>query len=405
VGGGKLVEFVRFAQLVTSAYRLLFPSQGARANAADALDALHRARDLGSAARAVQPPPQRDVVQPEKTSPGQARRNATLQTMEPQGDRMTGPVELATPRHSGYRHEAFFYRGDADFVAGGVPFIQAGLDAGEPVMVAVVPHRIDLLRQALGSRADTVSFVDMAEIGRNPARIIPAWSAFLADKAVDGQPVRGIGEPVWAGRHSEEIVECQFHEALLNLAVDPDTSFWLRCPYDTEALPATVIDAVQLSHPVLAGPDEFRGSTGYAGLHHVQSVFGSPLPEPLHPTKALRFGADDLPTLRQLVARSAAATGLNPDRVADLDVAVHEIATNSLRHAGGGGRFRTWSTDDFLTYEISDRGHIENLLVGRVAPDLTSEGGRGVWLANQLSDLVQIRSSADGTTVRILSRL
>ena len=31
-------------------------------------------------------------------------------------------------------------------------------------------------------------------------------------------------------------------------------------------------------------------------------------------------------------------------------------------------------------------------------------GGRGVWLANQLCDLVQIRSGAAGTVVRLHAR-
>ena len=42
-------------------------------------------------------------------------------------------------------------------------------------MVAVAPEKIAALRDALGDDADAVAFADMAELGRNPARIIPAW--------------------------------------------------------------------------------------------------------------------------------------------------------------------------------------------------------------------------------------
>jgi len=38
-------------------------------------------------------------------------------------------------------------------------------------------------------------------------------------------------------------------------------------------------------------------------------------------------------------------------------------------------------------------------------PPLSTEGGRGLWLANQLCDLVQIRSAASGTAVRLVSWL
>ena len=43
----------------------------------------------------------------------------------------------------------------------------------------------------------------------------------------------------------------------------------------------------------------------------------------------------------------------------------------------------------------------EGPLAGRLRPPPTQEGGRGLWLANQLCDLVQIRSRPGRTTVRL----
>lgn len=48
-----------------------------------------------------------------------------------------------------------------------------------------------------------------------------------------------------------------------------------------------------------------------------------------------------------------------------------------------------------------DEGRIEDALVGRARPKLDAPSGRGLWVANQLCDLVQLRSGADGTTVRL----
>lgn len=318
---------------------------------------------------------------------------------------MTATDELATPPHSGYRHEAFLYRGEAEFLRGCVPFVRAGLDAGEPVMVALRPERSVPLRTALGTAAAGVRFVDMTELGHNPARILPAWSAFVAELGAGGQPVRGIGEPVWAGRREAEVVECQLHEALLNVAVHPDTSFWLRCPYDAAALPAPVLEDVPRSHPVLVGPDDFRGSTGYGGLHHVETLFRSTFPEPPGASTSFHFAAEGLATLRRLIVAEAEDAGLSNERVSDLRQAVSEIAANSIRHGGGRGRLRLWSLDGALVCEVSDTGRIADTLVGRVEPHAQADGGRGVWLANQVSDLVQIRSNDRGTTVRILSWL
>ena len=126
--------------------------------------------------------------------------------------------------------------------------------------------------------ASQVHFVDMIDLGRNPARIIPAWQKFLDDWSGYGRPARGIGEPIWAGRRPEEILECQLHEALLNLAVDPELPFWLVCPYDAEHLDSEVIAEAGRSHPALATAASYHGSPSYRGHAHAQEMFTAELP-------------------------------------------------------------------------------------------------------------------------------
>ncbi len=53
---------------------------------------------------------------------------------------------------------------------------------------------------------------------------------------------------------------------------------------------------------------------------------------------------------------------------------------------------------------MRDHGHISDPLAGRLAPPLEQHGGRGLWLVNHLGDLVQIRSSPEGTVVRVHMR-
>jgi hypothetical protein len=48
---------------------------------------------------------------------------------------------------------------------------------------------------------------------------------------------------------------------------------------------------------------------------------------------------------------------------------------------------------------------ITDPLVGRGLLSDVTEHGRGIWMANQLCDLVQIRSSSFGTTVRLFAWL
>ncbi len=126
------------------------------------------------------------------------------------------------------------------------------MTAEEPILVAVANARIKSLKGALGEEAKHVHFADMHVLGSNPARIIPAWRRFLAEHSPDERPVRGIGEPIWAGRSDAELTECQRHESLLNVAFDGGQAWKLLCPYDLEALDDQVIDEARRSHPFVA---------------------------------------------------------------------------------------------------------------------------------------------------------
>ncbi len=93
----------------------------------------------------------------------------------------------------------------------------------------------------------------------------------------------------------------------------------------------------------------------------------------------------------------AGAVGLSSDRMHDTVLAVNEMAANSLHHGGGWGDLRIWDDGRTLFCEVTDNGCIEDPLVGRQTPDFHQEGGRGVWLAHQLCDLVQIRTFTDSS--------
>lgn len=118
----------------------------------------------------------------------------------------------------------------------------------------------------------------------------------------------------------------------------------------------------------------------------------------------MSFDASTLSRLRRFVAQHAADAGLSATAVDDMVLAVSELAANSVLHGGGAGRLWAWRTDTDLLFEVRDAGRIEDPFTERQRkppPDLELAGGRGLWLVNQLCDLVQIRSSADGTAVRV----
>jgi anti-sigma regulatory factor (Ser/Thr protein kinase) len=159
------------------------------------------------------------------------------------------------------------------------------------------------------------------------------------------------------------------------------------------------------THPCMTLLDGERDSDRYHAHDLAMSAFRDQLPEPPAGTEVLIFGVDGLDEVRRLVRRRAAQAGLAPGRTEELTLAVHELATNSVRHGGGNGTVRAWYADRALVVEVRDQGQIADPLAGRAIPDVRLEGGRGLWLVNQLCDLVQLRSSERGTTARVLSWL
>lgn len=307
------------------------------------------------------------------------------------------------PGHD-FEHDALLYEGEDEFVAGALPFVRQGLDAGEPTLVVLTPPRTRLLREALGADAAGVQFANMTEVGRNPARIIPVWDAFVGDHREPSRQVRGIGEPVWAGRSAAERVECQRHESLLNVAFAETPGFRLLCPYDVRALEPEVVEEARRSHPFLRSGDERLPSDAYGGTAALAGPFTAPLPPPSEPPLELGFQGHSLRPLREAVRARAAAAGLDEQRSYDLVLAASEVAANSVVHGGGRGVLRIWRDDGEVVCEIEDAGRNDQPLAGRVRPGQRSPSGRGLWIANQLCELVQMRTTPAGNVVRLHMR-
>ncbi len=311
-----------------------------------------------------------------------------------EGDDGTDSAVLSAP----FQHVAMLYAGDDEFLAGTMAFLEAGLDAGEPALVSVPAERLDLLRRGLGpSTGELVRLVPMEDMGRNPAWIIPAWAEFVAPHLAEGGRVRGIGEPIWAGRSDDELVECGRHESLLNLAMADADGFTLLCPYDVDTLADHVIDDALHHHPSVENEGVLGASASYRDT--IPAQLSDPLSDPPASAVEVTFSGGGAWALRRQVADAAAAAGLPDESLEDLTVAVSEALTNSLTHGGGSGELAWWADDDRFVCEIRDHGSIADPLVGRVRPGADHSGGRGMWLIHQLCDLVQIRAFADGRQV------
>ena len=116
-------------------------------------------------------------------------------------------------------------------------------------------------------------------------------------------------------------------------------------------------------------------------------------------------GAHDLARVRRLLADTCADIDLPADRIELFTIALSEVATNAVLHGNGSATVTITGGDTALTVEVRDRGTGLATRPRPARPDPAQINGRGLWLAEQLCDQVDITSSASGTTVRLTMRL
>jgi anti-sigma regulatory factor (Ser/Thr protein kinase) len=299
----------------------------------------------------------------------------------------------------GFRHEAFLYSGDDEFVDGISGFVRNGVARGDALLVVVDAPKIDRLRREFDGEASSVAFADMNDVGRNPALIIQAWRDFVAEHADTGRALRGVGEPVSPARSEAALVECHIHESLLNIAFESEPDFWMLCPYDTTELAGSDVAHAVANHPFLR--DEGGRAAHDGSDADTVDLLMSRLPAAPSDAETILFGPGTIHELRAGVLSRAHAAGVDDLSTEGLVLAVSEVATNTVVHGQGRGSAALWFAEGEFICELNGPGRITDPMVGRVRPARGQMHGYGMWLANQFCDLVQIRSFGDGTTVRL----
>ena len=302
------------------------------------------------------------------------------------------------PDAGGFSHVAVLYHGAGEDLGWAGSLLREAAAGGFPAHVVVPARTRSALRADLGPVA-AVAFDDMADLGRNPARIIAAGISFSGGHA--GQHPLCVWEPAWPSRSAAELHEVTRHEALVNLAFQGQP-MTVACLYDTSRLPAGVLRDAELTHPVVITAGRPRTSGSY-----LDGKFPPGCDDPLSPAAAgASFVTFDghLAPVREFSASQALAAGLDRTRTSDLVLAVSEIAANALGHAGGGGVVRSWCTDDELVCQIEDHGYITDPLASRRRLPADAAGGHGLWLVNRVCDLVERRTGQRGTITRLHMR-
>ena len=238
----------------------------------------------------------------------------------------------------------------------------------------------------------------MSEAGANPARVIPAIQA--AADAGAPRSLYFVGEHAWPDRPQEELGEALWHDALLNHAFS-SPPVQIFCAYNVSALAAPVIAEAERAHPWLWDDAGHRPSPSYSRDTRPTPSCEAPLQLSPPDAFSMRFELRDLACVRAVVRECAERAALTLEQCGNVVLGVDELATNSIRHGGGMGTLRVWNECGRVICEVHDAGRITDSLVGRIRPASDAYGGRGLWLVNQLCDLVQIRTGASGTTIRL----
>jgi anti-sigma regulatory factor (Ser/Thr protein kinase) len=119
------------------------------------------------------------------------------------------------------------------------------------------------------------------------------------------------------------------------------------------------------------------------------------------------FGRGEITVVRHETAERLGAAGFGGDKLQSFVLAVNEVITNVVLHAGGHGRLVLWLTGGSAWCTVTDAGPgiPERYLTPPDVPAAFEVGGRGIWLAYQLCDEVTIATGPIGTTIGLRMEL
>ncbi|SCG80453.1 Anti-sigma regulatory factor (Ser/Thr protein kinase) [Micromonospora echinaurantiaca] len=127
---------------------------------------------------------------------------------------------------------------------------------------------------------------------------------------------------------------------------------------------------------------------------------GAPVGDRSVPLWAHAFTAATATEVRHALVRHVAAAGLAGDDAEDFVLAVHELVTNAVRHGGGAGRVELLRQADVLVCEVHDHGTGTDADAVRL-PAADVPGGRGLWLARELTGGLMLTRRPDGLTATV----
>ena len=314
---------------------------------------------------------------------------------------------LTAERAHGHTAAVVGSAGDLFDVA--LPWLTAGLAAGDLTVLACDQATSDALRDRLGADAALlVTDPGIALHGTRPPDAVGALRRLVDRAAEQGSGrVRVLGMPSF-GSSPRDLHETQRFEAALN-PVFAGAPVDRLCVYDRRVLSPAAFASAAPTHPhLLAGGTVFTNRGYRRPDSYVRSL---PVPrEPMEdrPPAFAVDGMESLPDLRHQMGAALARHVPDRERCEDLHLAVSEIAANAFRHGVPPVSARLWASTDRVVCTLTDRGtgFVDELAGFQPAHgDDLSRGGMGLWLARKLWDHVDLVAAPTGLTVRLSTSL
>jgi hypothetical protein len=305
-------------------------------------------------------------------------------------------------RPGGFVHAAVCHRTTDELVAAVLPFVEEGLQLRERVYVNLAPHRIGAIQVELGPEADRVRWSDSRQWLPHPARRLRGLHELIdGEERHGGSRLRLVGECAFPSGPPEMVAEWERFDAVLNdaLAGSPVT---MLCTYDSASLAPDLIDRVPCSHPTLGvGPSDanprYLAPDSYLLWHRIELAAA--------PESALRIGGEVTPADARTFVRQVLG-GPHPltsrGALDDVLVAVTEVVTNAWWVGATRLDLACWREGSEVGVQVDDDGPgVADPLAGYRRPPPGADRGRGLWIARQLVDLLEISSHPPQTSVRL----
>ncbi|MEV4350301.1 sensor histidine kinase [Actinoplanes sp. NPDC049596] len=234
---------------------------------------------------------------------------------------------------------------------------------------------------------------------------------YLAEQHTAGRRMHVIAEPdldtgVDAGLHADRTAAYLAYEAVCNDSYAPYDGA-VTCIWNRRHHPAAVLDGVRATHRYLLTPAGRLPSPLYLGAErYLTQRHNLPLqPAPADVDHELVLtDVADLSRLRTVLRPWAGKHHFAEEPADDVVVAAVEVAANGLRHGTTPVRVRAWNGHDTLIVQCDDTaGRPIAATAGYRRPQMTgaAPGGRGLWLARQLADVVITESVPGRTSVQL----